>query len=193
VILVSIALVYTDDSDDEDTEMEDLIACYSGLQACMGSILKYQSPDPNEITALISKAGIANVCKDITSTSGCTENVVKDNNCPSAILDVYKKARSAISFICLDKIDDIQLHWECYFGAKMDPNQEECKKYPESMAQCETEDLIKCVDTASKASPLCKPGASELIAEILEKFVSIMPQCTDLNNLQRMLLNYLKK
>lgn len=183
-----------DNYDDDEMSPE----CAMKFQHCANLVDEYLTSGVYETAETVRQAGLRGVCKDVTELSECVLKVFLSEECandiPAPYKEIYQKGHDLTNFICVDRINDIETHWQCLLNTEVDENLEDCQNVDiDSLKACDTSGVMKCVKSAFGASSHCEPGASDLVEDIIQKAVDIIPHCSDRRKLHKVVMKLLKR
>ena len=198
ITLLSVGLCFAavsarfDSSDEDQFDQQ----CLMEIMSCGRHVQQYQSHDPTEVASKLRQAGLRAVCGDTTKATECALQVLLQDKCkgmPEDARRMFLKSFDVINFICVNRINDIENHWECLFNVAIDQKLGDCQNMDSGLSQCDISGFMRCVDGTFSSSNLCKPGAKELVRDVMKKVISIFPHCPDQKIVHRAVMNFLRK
>lgn len=168
-------------SDDDDDDEQKAMECFMDMYTCAAPIQqKYQSDNITDAAEHLRQNGLRPICVDATEVGQCVLNVLLDDRCkkvPEDFKDMVTKAYEILNLICVKNIDAIEANWGCLLSAEVDNNLDDCNRVDDGLENCETESFLKCVKTTFAQKDNCKPEAYELVEELVNEIVKLIPEC----------------
>jgi hypothetical protein len=180
---------YSEDNDDGQQ-------CHDEIMQCLSHVQQYQVSDPHQMAALMRQAGPRAACKDSTEVANCVLQVIRSGKCngiPESAKRNFQNSFDLNNYLCVDKINDLENHWECLINSAMYQNFGACENMTVGLQQCDSSTYMSCVERTFNSSSLCKAGAIELVRDVINRMIEIMPHCSDHTTVHSAVMNFLRK
>jgi hypothetical protein len=148
-----------------------------------GDMTVFESEDA--FTDFLETKTLRQHCSSLTGIYQCLDIVLKSSSCTGVATDefteVWNALGDALNFICVEQLDAIEEHYECFLDDGVDDEATECIENispHEIGTQCNTTPIKNCFNSAiDNNSDVCKPGAEQLAGAIVDKIVEYIPEC----------------
>jgi len=185
-----------DDDEDDDDDDDDGSACMMQLLMCSQLLPSYDMSNFSETTNDMRDVGPRQLCTDMTAATDCAAEAYLTEECgkiPKNIDRLILKTFDIVQLVCLDKLDEIEAHWDCYLSAEVDEELEDCQGLENAAQQCDSSPFIRCAEHSFAASPRCNEGALELVTDIVNELMKLIPNCSEQKKWARIMRSMFKK
>lgn len=187
-----------DDNDDDDDDDLKAFECALRLSWCFQD-LETTYGDASNITEVAGNVRVESIrtfCTDLTKAGQCALDVALDKQCdvmPDYVTAIIRKGVEVLNFVCVDKLDELEEHWECLLNTEVTEEVDECQETHSDLQECNAKPFIACTEKTFNESPYCHPGAIQLVSDVVNKLIEIIPHCSEQTKMKRFLRRILRK
>jgi len=192
VLLASCALLTVNGkvarSQPDSSEQSSREQCGELILPCLQEMSQYTGSQ--DFTDTIQGSTIRTHCSRLVSTTQCFKHAESQSVCREimslAELQKLSQLVDLIHYACVDKIEDLVKHTDCFKDTKFDREFETCIETNFNVITCDPESLVTCAAAAMRDTPNCDSDSVALLRDIAPKFLKFAAGCEGPKMLRQM-------
>jgi len=193
VLFASCALTATNarhvrDLSEEQDSPESKEECIDYLLPCLVEMSEYASAD--DLSETVQSATIRTHCTNLISVTRCFNDALAKSVCSDILtpndLNELQKLTGFFEYVCVDKLDDLEEHEDCFRDDEFSDAMEICSETNFSDTKCDVSEFVTCSENAVTESPKCDAGAETLLSDVAHELAKIIPHCNGFKQLRHL-------